>query len=122
MGMSDKGESDLGTSLSYGYVNDDNLSDIIIGCQFCSPGPYAEGAVFVIFGRTVWPQVINISSPNFTQYGTIIKGQQFAGFIGSSVAACDVDGDGRDDVIVGAYHTSPLYRSSAGQAYIVFGM
>jgi hypothetical protein len=35
--------------------------------------------------------------------------------------AGDVNGDGIDDVIIGAAYTSPNGRSSAGESYVLFG-
>jgi hypothetical protein len=33
----------------------------------------------------------------------------------------DVNGDGLDDLIVGAYQADPNNKSSAGKSYVVFG-
>jgi hypothetical protein len=35
--------------------------------------------------------------------------------------AGDVNGDGLDDLIVGAYQADPNNKSSAGKSYVVFG-
>jgi hypothetical protein len=35
--------------------------------------------------------------------------------------AGDVNGDGLDDLIIGAYGADPSGKSSAGKSYIVFG-
>lgn len=45
----------------------------------------------------------------------ILEGEQFGEYFGSSLAACDVNNDGRDDLIVGA----PLWSkiSDEGRVY-----
>jgi hypothetical protein len=41
---------------------------------------------------------------------------------GASVSSAgDVNGDGVDDVIIGAYGADPNGQSSAGESYVVFG-
>jgi hypothetical protein len=43
-------------------------------------------------------------------------------YSGSSVSSAgDINGDGLDDLIVGAYFADPSHKSSAGKSYVVFG-
>jgi hypothetical protein len=52
----------------------------------------------------------------------VLTGEHRSDLAGASVAAAgDVNGDGRDDVIVGAPLADPLGRHDAGSAYVVFG-
>jgi len=54
--------------------------------------------------------------------GFVINGQSANDLSGWSVAgAGDVNGDGFDDLIVGAYRSSPVAGVSAGRSYVVFG-
>ena len=88
---------------SAGDVNNDTLADVIIGVPNSDvSGVYLSGAAYVVFGRTGTAPVdlyeIESSSQGFLIYGT-----HFYDHAGSSVSgAGDVNGDGFDDVIVGA--------------------
>jgi hypothetical protein len=52
----------------------------------------------------------------------VIKGESKSDYSGYSVSnAGDVNGDGLDDLIVGAYRASLSGKSQAGKSYVVFG-
>jgi hypothetical protein len=95
-------------------VDNDGLHDLIVGARFEDPGssPIDAGRAYIFSGRTA--QVLHLlSSPNEEEHGSF----------GCAVAALpDLDGDGCDDVLVGAYLESPgasPYR--CGRAYVFSG-
>ena len=53
--------------------------------------------------------------------GFVINGIDFYGQAGSVSGAGDVNGDGLDDLIVGAYGAEPGENIYAGESYVVFG-
>jgi hypothetical protein len=54
--------------------------------------------------------------------GFVINGESEGDWSGYSVSnAGDVNGDGVDDLIVGAYRADPSGKISAGKSYVVFG-
>jgi hypothetical protein len=54
--------------------------------------------------------------------GLRIEGEARGDHAGVAVAAAgDVNGDGRDDALVGAHGADPLQRTDAGAAYVVYG-
>ena len=98
----------LGSTVSNaGDVDGDGLDDLIVGAWGAEPGGlYRAGSAYVYSGAT----------------GTLIRqfnGQASDDYLGSAVSdAGDVDGDGLDDLIVGAYSASPGGLNDAGSAYV----
>ncbi len=108
----------FGWNLSYaGDLNNDSVSDIIIGAPFYinGPNPGEDGAAYVYFGGDAFgsiPQPIPTTSANLT----FEEGKKR--FFGWSVSnAGDINNDNYDDVIVGA----PFYDSDRGSSYIYYG-
>ena len=97
---------------SAGDVNADNFDDVIVGAQFFDNGQTNEGRAFVYLGS---------GSGLSTTAGWTAESDQVEARFGTSVAAAgDVDGDGFDDVIVGA----PLFdngQTDEGRAFVYHG-
>lgn len=111
-----------------GDVNDDGIDDLVIGVEMADRGDRAMvGEVYVVFGSTEpFPAVF----PLFTlgpgaggdgSRGFILPGVAGGDRAGRSVSgACDVNGDGIDDLVIGS-DGAPQFSSTAGQTYVVFG-
>ncbi len=106
---------------SAGDVNGDSVDDIIIGAVSAeSNGNIGAGESYVVFG-VADPALLPLRRLNGTN-GFVINGVNQADLSGSSVSSAgDVNGDGIDDVLIGAYNARPAGRSSAGESYVVFG-
>jgi Ca2+-binding RTX toxin-like protein len=98
-----------------GDVNGDGIDDVIVGARGNDAGGFVAGAAYVVFGAAPGITSINLDAVAAGIGGFKITGERSGDFAGQSVSAAgDVNGDGIDDVIVGA-------RTSTGAAYVVFG-
>ena len=114
-----EGQSESGFSVaSAGDINGDGLAEIIIGAPEASPdGREDAGSAYVIFGKTDgWS---NIDLANLAPGdGFRIDGAAADDNTAYSVSSAgDFNGDGYDDLIIGA----PNANDRAGSAYVIFG-
>jgi Ca2+-binding RTX toxin-like protein len=105
-----------------GDVNGDGIQDIIIGASGVDrPGEYSVGAAYVVFGRdSGFGPTLDLSSLDGTNGFRLDGISAFSGTGRSVSGAGDVNGDGFDDVIVGASSEAPNGYGS-GSAFVVFG-
>ncbi|WP_442941844.1 hypothetical protein [Nostoc sp.] len=106
---------------SAGDINSDGIDDLIIGARSASPNAFLSGQSYVVFGsKGVFGAKLNLSTLNGTN-GFAINGINEVDLSGSSVSSAgDINGDGIDDLIIGAKNASPNGTES-GQSYVVFG-
>lgn len=110
-------------SLSHGDFNDDGFQDLLVGAPF-GDGPDNSredaGEAYVIFGRADPPTSLSLadSEPDLTIFGAAAGDS-----LGFSVLGADVNGDGLDDIIVGAPAVTGRKnpRTDQGQVYVFFG-
>ena len=107
-----------------GDVNGDGIDDIIIGARLADPNSIggAEGASYVVFGSTEgFNAIFDLSDLNGNN-GFQLSGIDANDRSGFSVSAAgDVNGDGIDDLLVGARLADPNSNSNAGETYVIFG-
>ena len=103
-----------------GDMNADGQADLIIGA-FGYPSGSCKGRSYVVFGGTGvgGGGILNLTSLNSIN-GFKLNGENINDYSGWSVSAAgDINGDGQDDLIIGAYNY--LGGSGKGRSYVVFG-
>ena len=112
-----------GLSVASGDINGDGLDDVILGAVRADPqNRWSAGEVFVVFGGQNMKSraVADLSeSPD----GVLrIQGRpKMDAEFGQSLSAGDIDNDGYDDILIGAWLGGLEDREYAGAVYIVFG-
>lgn len=110
-----------------GDVNGDGINDILVGAYGADPFDRMDaGAVFIVFGKRTVGTVYDVyllqllTEPNT---GYIISGAKASDLLSSYALdmAGDVNDDGIDDIIIGAYMAAPANKSAAGMSYVIFG-
>jgi len=106
-----------------GDINGDGIDDMILGAPSADPnGVEDAGVSYVVFGSSSgFPANLSLASLDGSN-GFRLEGINVRNDAGRAVAgAGDVNGDGIDDIILGAPGASPNGISSAGVSYVVFG-
>ena len=105
-----------------GDINGDGVDDLIVGAPLADPnGNGNSGRSYVVFGKTTgFDSPLTLSSVDGTN-GFMLEGVAAYDLIGRMVSgAGDINGDGIDDLIVGARGADPN-GSDSGRSYVVFG-
>ena len=126
-------EVNLGTSGAVGDLNGDGWVDLVMAARFADDGLVIDaGRVFVLFGGPGGtPASLDLEHLDGST-GFVIAGHLQGELLGCAVSAADVNGDGVDDLIVGAPSSDPeLYHHEdievmhegdpRGATYVFFG-
>lgn len=100
-----------------GDVNGDGVPDLLVGALSASRKGAASGAAYVVFGR---PRSGPVDLPA-NEHGFRIDGAPGDNAGWAVAGGGDVNGDGREDVLVGALNAGANGRDESGSVYVVFG-
>ena len=106
---------------SAGDINGDGFDDILIGAYAASPNGDESGESYVVFGSAApFAASLDLSTLNGTN-GFVINGISAYDYSGYSVSSAgDINGDGFDDILIGAHYANPNGAES-GESYVIFG-
>ncbi|MBN2384781.1 FG-GAP repeat protein [bacterium] len=113
-----------GEDISSGDINGDGKVDCIIAAR-ASDGfnndESGAGEVWIIYGAETFPAVIDLATP--AQASTVIYGDDATDNLGMALASGDINHDGYDDVVAGAWWGDGPgnTRSNAGDVWVIYG-
>ncbi|MCK6525042.1 FG-GAP-like repeat-containing protein [Myxococcota bacterium] len=110
------GEADqdyAGYSLAAGDINGDGLTDAVVGAHYNDRSGSAAGAVFVFYE-------LGVGVITTTDAGASYAGAAARDTLGAALAVGDWDGDGVDDLLLGAPGQDDG-GAEAGGAYLILG-
>ena len=103
-----------------GDVNNDGFDDVLISATGADPHGIKSGQSYVVYGGSAVPGSVELAALNGTN-GFRVNGISAYDYAGKSVSgAGDMNGDGFDDILLGANRADP-HGPQSGQSYVLYG-
>jgi hypothetical protein len=114
----------LGRSVTCGDFNGDGTDDILMsshGADGMNNQREDSGEAWIVFGSETLPMTKDLSSSS--DYDVYISGAEAGDLAGRKVAAGDFNGDGTDDILLGAIGADDATEaeSNVGKVFMIFG-
>ncbi len=129
--LAEKDSRNLGTSMAAGDINGDGIDDLVVtDSTLTAWGRRSAGVAYVFFGRKDFFElsVQDLARGQWdlkliaAQGGDDLGGANLFGGLISNAAVCgDFNGDGLDDIALGAHLADHGQAKNAGKVYILFG-
>ncbi len=100
-----------------GDLDGDGVDDLVVGASGDDTAASNAGAVYVYLGASSWAATLGISDADARFYGVAASDALGTGLAGGA----DLDGDGQEDLAIGATGYDAGSYSGAGAVYIVPG-
>lgn len=107
------GSADLGAVMETGDFDQDGVPDVVLGVPE-DPVDDASGRVYIFFGSSLRAAAVG-AELDVSEADAIITGEVVGGKVGISLAVGDLNGDGADDLAVGADAIPETYIFEAAQ-------
>jgi len=103
----------LGSSVACGDVNGDGYCDILMGAYLADNSAADSGSVYLVYGSASLSGVKSLTAE--ANYSARFDGAVANANLGYSFGLCNVNGDTRSDLVLGAP------RDGSGEAYLIYG-
>ena len=102
----------LGRTIASGDFNGDGYADLVAGAP-----NNPVGYIAIVYGSSSLPSATTLSTSN----ADIITGNGSTDFFGVSLATGDMNGDGYDDLAIGATGDTTGGAANSGAVYLIYG-
>lgn len=114
-----------GTWVDVADYDGDGFGDLVVGVPLADAPANVRvncGEVYAIYGQAVWPAAVDLDL-GIAGIGKSWIGEGAGDLLGNSLTGGDVDGDGKDEIVLGAPLADGIAngRTSSGEVYLYFG-
>jgi hypothetical protein len=116
------GATESGGALAILDINGDGINDLVVGNGYQTTSPPQSGSgIVAVFLGPIALGALDLSAASGATGFRILRPVTDDQFGRTLANAGDVNGDGIDDLLVGAPMSAPFGRAGAGTAWVIFG-
>ncbi|MBV9558469.1 MAG: FG-GAP repeat protein, partial [Pseudolabrys sp.] len=104
-----------------GDINGDGFADVIVGAAYADNNGDGSGTAYLVYGKASGFAAVTDLANLASGDGFRIDGPGESYFAGAGVSSAgDLNGDGIDDLLIGAFG-APFHGTNSGSTYVIFG-